>query len=131
MSSVVADPDLEVTPPTVKVLPPSKKECKGKDNKRKKTLVCVASNFYPDHVSITWQIDEEDVSKGVATDNAALWLPKEKYYKITSRLRVSAKEWFTPEKNFTCIVTFYNGKHYEYPSNSTFGVEGMFIWDLK
>uniref|UniRef100_A0A667YGC5 Ig-like domain-containing protein n=1 Tax=Myripristis murdjan TaxID=586833 RepID=A0A667YGC5_9TELE len=81
--------EYNVTAPTVKILPPSSKECKNK----KKTLVCVASGFYPDHVSVFWQIDEVTETNGVATDNNAV--RKNESYSITSRLRVSAKDWLT------------------------------------
>lgn len=101
----------------MKVLKPSPKECRNqKDDVKKKTIVCVASGFYPDHVSVFWQIDGENVTAGVATDEAAL--RKGDNYMITSRLRVSAKEWFTPTKTFTCTVSFYNGTDTElYPKS--------------
>ncbi|XP_053192292.1 M1-specific T cell receptor beta chain-like [Scomber japonicus] len=103
----VLEPDHPITKPTVKVLPPSLQECRNsKDSERKKTLVCVASGFYPDHVSVKWKIGETETTEGVATDNAAL--RKGKTYSITSRLRVSAEKWFNPDNKFTCIVTFYN-----------------------
>uniref|UniRef100_A0A8D0AG15 Ig-like domain-containing protein n=1 Tax=Sander lucioperca TaxID=283035 RepID=A0A8D0AG15_SANLU len=67
----VLEQDRAITEPTVKVLPPSKKECQ-KDGAGKKTIVCVARGFYPDHVSVYWQVNLENVTDGVATDNAAL-----------------------------------------------------------
>uniref|UniRef100_A0A8C8A3L8 Ig-like domain-containing protein n=1 Tax=Oryzias sinensis TaxID=183150 RepID=A0A8C8A3L8_9TELE len=74
--------DLKVTAPTrVKVLSPSEKECSS----GKKTLVCVASGFYPDHVSVSWMINGGAVSKGVATDSAAT--RQNRTYRITSRSR--------------------------------------------
>ncbi|XP_062296126.1 M1-specific T cell receptor beta chain-like [Scomber scombrus] len=115
------------TSPTVKVLPPSKKECRNqKDtNQRKKTLVCVASGFYPDHVSVEWKVGGEKITKGVATDNAAL--RNQTTYSITSRLRVPAEEWFNPNNEFTCIVKFYNGNHNEPFYGKIQGEKGMFI----
>uniref|UniRef100_A0A8D0A164 Ig-like domain-containing protein n=1 Tax=Sander lucioperca TaxID=283035 RepID=A0A8D0A164_SANLU len=93
----------------VKVLPPSTKECRNqKDGPRKKTIVCVASGFYPDHVSVKWKIDGIKATSGVATDNAAL--QEGGYYRITSRLKVSGEDWFTLYKNFTCIVEMSNKK---------------------
>ncbi|XP_029292786.1 immunoglobulin delta heavy chain-like [Cottoperca gobio] len=112
---------LNITPPTVQVLRPSSKEC-GNDDAPKKTIVCVASGFYPDHVSVSWQVDGEAVTTGVATDNAAL--REDDFYKITSRLRVSTKNWFNPETVFTCTVSFYNGTHTETYSDSLHGEEG-------
>uniref|UniRef100_A0A667YSW6 Ig-like domain-containing protein n=1 Tax=Myripristis murdjan TaxID=586833 RepID=A0A667YSW6_9TELE len=102
--------EYNVTAPTVKILPPSSKECKNK----KKTLVCVASGFYPDHVSVFWQIDEVTETNGVATDNNAV--RKNESYSITSRLRVSAKDWRS--RTFTCTVTFFNGTDYKQYSDS-------------
>ncbi|XP_038158650.1 M1-specific T cell receptor beta chain-like [Cyprinodon tularosa] len=101
------------TPPTVKIFPPSPNECRYKDKpdwKIRKTLVCVASGFYPDHVSVSWKLNDEDVTDEVATDPAAKWDKNKKYYNITSRLRVLAKYWFKPEIKFSCIVHFYNGE---------------------
>uniref|UniRef100_A0A8C3A5W2 Ig-like domain-containing protein n=1 Tax=Cyclopterus lumpus TaxID=8103 RepID=A0A8C3A5W2_CYCLU len=104
----VLEPGLEVTGPTVKVLRPSPKECQNqRDQKKKKTIVCVASGFYPDHVGVLWKVDGVEVTTGVATDTAALRVDKS--YRITSRLRVSAKDWFTDHKEFTCSVSFFNG----------------------
>ncbi|XP_029315981.1 immunoglobulin lambda-1 light chain-like [Cottoperca gobio] len=117
----VLEDGLTITPPTVQVLRPSSKEC-GNDDAPKKTIVCVASGFYPDHVSVSWQVDGEAVTTGVATDNAAL--REDDFYKITSRLRVSTKNWFNPETVFTCTVSFYNGTHTETYSDSLHGEEG-------
>lgn len=89
-------------------------------------MVCVASRFYPDHVSVFWQIDGVNVeTDGVATDNAALW--EGEHYSITSRLRVPLREWFTPGKKFTCTVSFFNGNETVHRSDWVEGVEGTFI----
>uniref|UniRef100_A0A3B4XBS7 Ig-like domain-containing protein n=1 Tax=Seriola lalandi dorsalis TaxID=1841481 RepID=A0A3B4XBS7_SERLL len=97
----VLDPNRKITPPTVKVFQPSSKECRNlKDEKeRKKTLLCVARDFYPDHVSIFWQVNAKNVTKGVATDPAARL--DDKTYFITSRLRVHAEVWTSPGTNFS------------------------------
>uniref|UniRef100_A0A3P8W9E9 Ig-like domain-containing protein n=1 Tax=Cynoglossus semilaevis TaxID=244447 RepID=A0A3P8W9E9_CYNSE len=112
-----------IRPPTVTVLPPSVKECQDrKDGRNKKTLVCVASEFYPDHVAVSWLLDGEDVTGGVVTDSAALW--RGEHYYITSRLRVPLTQWFTPGRNFTCLVSFFDGHQTVYRSNWVTGVEG-------
>nr|AAG46047.1 T cell receptor beta chain VDJC [Stegastes partitus] len=115
----VLETDRTVTPPTkVKIFPPSAKECRNKkDDIRKKTLVCVASGFYPDHVSVSWEKNGKVVPDseakdrqekyGVATDSAAKRVGE--FYRITSRLRVPAAHYNTPGNTFTCIVSFYNG----------------------
>ncbi|XP_044231942.1 M1-specific T cell receptor beta chain-like [Thunnus albacares] len=113
----VLENDRNVTAPTVKVLPPP---CNQRDKQRKKTLVCVATGFYPDHVSVFWQIDGVNVINGVATDNAALQEGNGNY-SITSRLRVSATVWYKPKSNFTCIVSFFNGTETKNYQNSIFG----------
>uniref|UniRef100_A0A8D0DF37 Ig-like domain-containing protein n=1 Tax=Sander lucioperca TaxID=283035 RepID=A0A8D0DF37_SANLU len=125
---VLAEQDRAITEPTVKVLPPSKKECQ-KDGAGKKTIVCVARGFYPDHVSVYWQVNLENVTDGVATDNAAL--REGEYYRITSRLRVSGKDWFTLNKRFTCIVNFFNGNATSSHEATVLGVKGLFFWNSE
>ncbi|KAG8013114.1 T-cell receptor beta-2 chain C region, partial [Nibea albiflora] len=122
----VLEKDSNIHAPDVKVFEPSKKECRNK----KKTLVCMASNFFPDHVSIFWKIDGENRTDGVATDNTALKQHKDDTirYTITSRLRVDAEDWFTPGKNFTCIVSFFkNETTTEEKSDSVVGVEENYL----
>uniref|UniRef100_A0A8C4ETA0 Ig-like domain-containing protein n=1 Tax=Dicentrarchus labrax TaxID=13489 RepID=A0A8C4ETA0_DICLA len=103
----VLEKDKEITEPTVEVLRPSPTECRNEQ--RNKTLVCVATGFYPDHVSISWQISGVGVTKGVATDEAAQWMPGKTFYQITSRLKVSEEDWYNPKNQFNCTVNFYNG----------------------
>ncbi|MBN3312657.1 TCB2 protein, partial [Atractosteus spatula] len=93
-----------ITRPTVKILRPSKKEIKDKG---RATLVCVITGFYPDHITVSWKVSGQDRTNGVKTGDTAI-KDKEGKYSITSRLRVSALEWFTPKKNFTCVTTFFN-----------------------
>ncbi|CAJ1074735.1 uncharacterized protein LOC117806530 [Xyrichtys novacula] len=109
----------DVTPPKVKVLPPSTKECGGKE-KKKKTIVCLISGFYPDHVKVYWTTTNSgNVTSGVSTDNVA---KKEgKFYRMSSRLRVSVDEWYNVENEFTCIVSFYDGKNWNVTSDSVLG----------
>ncbi|XP_064809244.1 M1-specific T cell receptor beta chain-like [Oncorhynchus masou masou] len=104
----VLDPNIKITEPTVKVLAPSAKECEDRNKKKKKTLVCVATRFYPDHVTVFWQVNNVNRTEGAGTDNRALW-DEDGLYSITSRLRVPANEWHKPENRFTCNVSFYNG----------------------
>uniref|UniRef100_A0A3Q2W0W5 Ig-like domain-containing protein n=1 Tax=Haplochromis burtoni TaxID=8153 RepID=A0A3Q2W0W5_HAPBU len=105
----VLAPNRTAEPPKVKVFKPSTKECQNeKDKKNKKTLLCVASGFYPDHVNVSWQIDGVDVKDGIATDHSAHW--NGTHYRITSRLRVLFSQWFKPGKNFTCTVDFFDGE---------------------
>lgn len=138
MSFVLAGSGRDVTPPQeVKILRPSKHECRNsKDKKRKKTLVCVASGFYPDHVKVDWYLNEKTVTDGVATDEAAREEKNDKdelVYKITSRLRVYAKQWENPDNVFKCTVKFFNGtgNQYIYTSGIIKGVQGNFFLELN
>uniref|UniRef100_A0A3B5QZQ9 Ig-like domain-containing protein n=1 Tax=Xiphophorus maculatus TaxID=8083 RepID=A0A3B5QZQ9_XIPMA len=86
---------------------------KEKIRERRKTLVCLASGFYPDHVSVFWQLNGQNVTDGVATDAAAKKNETTKMYSITSRLRLRAKTWFNPGNEFSCHITFFNGTNYK------------------
>lgn len=129
---VSAEADREPVKPNVIILPPSPLECRNeKDNERKKTLVCVATDFYPDHVSVFWEVDGDEVKDGVATDRFATRPQGKKFYKISSRLRVSAKDWFSDGKEFKCIVRFYNGSNYDNVTAEAYGVKRKFTGGLK
>lgn len=136
MFFVFTEPNLRITPPTVKVLPPSPDECYNQKydklknetlEQKNKTLVCVATGFYPDHVSVFWSVNEVNVTKGVATDTAALRVKD--HYSITSRLMVPWEDWFNSNTQFTCNVIFYNGTDYNSYHDSIRGDEGMFMWN--
>uniref|UniRef100_A0A8D3B4V2 Ig-like domain-containing protein n=1 Tax=Scophthalmus maximus TaxID=52904 RepID=A0A8D3B4V2_SCOMX len=108
----------------VKVLEPSAEECQSRgDKKNRKTLVCVASGFYPDVVSVSWRVDGREVAGGVATDTAAR--RQGRYYDLASSLRVPLTQWFTAGKNFSCTVSFYNGNETVDRSDWVRGIEGM------
>lgn len=113
-----------VKTPEVRVFKPSEKECTNQKDiyKRKKTLLCVASDFYPDHVRLWWQCNGKNVTDGVATDSVAKKTGQN--YMISSRLRLKAEDWETPENVFRCIVSFFNGTIYEEFTDDISGVEG-------
>nr|CAB39548.1 T-cell receptor beta chain [Gadus morhua] len=115
----VLEPGCIVSPPTVVVLPPSEKECRDRKEQLKKTLVCVASGFYPDHVGVSWTVNGQSVIKGVASDHPALRVDDK--YQITSRLRVEARKWYTGGNIFTCNVSYFNGNDTIYTSAEVYG----------
>uniref|UniRef100_A0A8D3B4R3 Ig-like domain-containing protein n=1 Tax=Scophthalmus maximus TaxID=52904 RepID=A0A8D3B4R3_SCOMX len=120
----VLESNRAITPPRVKVLEPSAEECQSRgDKKNRKTLVCVASGFYPDVVSVSWRVDGREVAGGVATDTAAR--RQGRYYDLASSLRVPLTQWFTAGKNFSCTVSFYNGNETVDRSDWVRGIEGM------
>ncbi|MEQ2260304.1 hypothetical protein XENORESO_012669, partial [Xenotaenia resolanae] len=108
----VLDPKIDVKSPNVEVFQPSEQECNDHNGKKKKTLVCVASDFYPDHVSVSWEHNNQKITDGVATDTAAK--RHGEYYKISSRLTVPIREWLNPENEFKCNVSFFNGSSTSY-----------------
>ncbi|KAJ8401113.1 hypothetical protein AAFF_G00386950 [Aldrovandia affinis] len=124
----VLDPKIKPTPPTVKVLPPSPLEQRGNRKRQKKdpkvTLVCVATDFYPDHISVSWQENGAEISNGVRTDDDALRAANKTYYSITSRLKVQPKKWFNPKNSFTCITSFYDGTGYVTVNDTINGAKG-------
>ena len=123
----LSPPEHGVKQPNVTVLRPSENECrKPVDNERQKTLVCVANGFYPDHVSVSWKVNGQIVTYGVATDEAAL-LGSDSY-QIASQLRVSAEDWYKPNRTFQCFVTFFDGTNYtNHSSNVINGDPGSFM----
>ncbi|XP_061700363.1 uncharacterized protein LOC133513516 [Syngnathoides biaculeatus] len=118
------EPGREPKPPEVTLLPPSPKECHNQKDKhrQKKTLVCAATGFFPDHAVLTWQVDGQDVRTGVAQDGDAL--PDGDFYKKSSRLRVEGDLWSTPGRAFTCTVSFFDGKNTTLHSKTVYGVLG-------
>lgn len=117
---LISENGIDVTEPTVKLLEPSKKECiNQKSDHKKKTLVCLATGFYPDHVDVSWEVNGAKVSDGVATDAAAQ--RDGDYYKISSRLRVRPQLWFDDRTEFKCIVGFFNGTETIYNSKTLMG----------
>uniref|UniRef100_A0A8C9REJ8 Ig-like domain-containing protein n=1 Tax=Scleropages formosus TaxID=113540 RepID=A0A8C9REJ8_SCLFO len=88
--------------PEVQILPPSSQEI---EDKKRVTLVCVATGFYPDHITITWYLNDRRDERSVQ-DETAVQAP-DKTYSITSRLRISVKEWQRSRNKFKCHVEFY------------------------
>lgn len=95
----------------------------------------MASGFYPDHVSVFWEVNGQKVTDGVATDGAARRPEGETFYKISSRLRVSADEWFRPDSVFTCNLNFFNGSSTALYSASLQGegtwLQSVLTFDLR
>ncbi|XP_034531368.1 uncharacterized protein LOC117806520 [Notolabrus celidotus] len=101
----VLDEDRNITEPKVTLFPPSKKECGGKTDQKKKTIVCVASEYYPDHIVFSWFLNDEEINGRMVINSSAV--KEDETYSISSRLRVTAEEWHSPENNFTCKVSFW------------------------
>jgi len=108
-----------ITLPKVKILPPSPREiCSKTETDSNLTLVCVATGFYPDHVSLTWKVNGEEREDSVSTDPTAHQDNTTLLYHISSRIKVSKKLWMDPRSHFTCTVRFYNGEDYVNVTNT-------------
>ncbi|NXK39957.1 TRBC2 protein, partial [Piprites chloris] len=98
----VIEKDKEIIPPSVAIFSPSKQEIQQKN---KATLVCLASGFYPDHLTLVWMVNDVKRIKGVGTDEFST--QNGSTYSLTSRLRIPAWEWFNPLNNFECVANFF------------------------
>ncbi|NXK80897.1 TRBC2 protein, partial [Amazona guildingii] len=92
----------EIIPPAVAIFSPSKAEIQQKS---KATLVCLASGFYPDHLDLVWKVNGATRAEGVGTDEFST--RNGSTYSLTSRLRISAQEWFNPSNSFECVANFF------------------------
>ncbi|MGH0128321.1 UNVERIFIED_CONTAM: hypothetical protein FKN15_038216 [Acipenser sinensis] len=102
---IKAKDEKDPVPPKLHILEPSKEEIV---QKKRVTLVCLATDFYPDHIEITWKINGKNREDGVKTDDYAIKDNNANNYSISSRLRLTPREWFNPKNTFTCAVKFYN-----------------------
>ncbi|NWW00818.1 TRBC2 protein, partial [Machaerirhynchus nigripectus] len=92
----------EIIPPAVAIFSPSKQEIQEKS---KATLVCLASGFYPDHLTLVWRVNGVKRTEGVGTDETST--QNGTTYSLTSRLRMPAWEWFNPMNRFECVARFF------------------------
>nr|ABU93657.1 T cell receptor beta [Gallus gallus] len=92
----------EIIEPDVVIFSPSKQEIQ---EKKKATLVCLASGFFPDHLHLVWKVNGVKRTEGVGTDEIST--SNGSTYSLTSRLRISAQEWFNPLNRFECIANFF------------------------
>nr|UYS90846.1 TRBV6.1 [Sphenodon punctatus] len=91
----------DISPPTVTIFDPSAQELQ---EKQKVTIVCLVTDFYPDHVNLTWSVDGDERTKGVKTKEPDLDEAAKKF-SLISRLRITRKEW-EKTKEIQCNVYF-------------------------
>ncbi|POI23827.1 hypothetical protein CIB84_012423, partial [Bambusicola thoracicus] len=113
----------EIIEPAVAIFSPSKQEIQ---EKRKATLVCLASGFYPDHLSLVWNVNGVKRTEGVGTDEIST--SNGSTYALTSRLRISAQEWFNPLNRFECIAKFFKNKKEQTIEKFIYGDTGCDIF---
>uniref|UniRef100_A0A8D2QRS0 Ig-like domain-containing protein n=1 Tax=Zosterops lateralis melanops TaxID=1220523 RepID=A0A8D2QRS0_ZOSLA len=95
----------EIIPPAVAIFSPSKQEIQQKS---KATLVCLASGFYPDHLTLRWRVNGVERTEGVGTDESST--KNGSTYSLTSRLRIPAWQWFDPANRFECVASFFQNE---------------------
>uniref|UniRef100_A0A670K1Z9 Ig-like domain-containing protein n=1 Tax=Podarcis muralis TaxID=64176 RepID=A0A670K1Z9_PODMU len=95
--------DQDVSPPQVTVFAPPKQEV---DEKEKATIVCLVTNFFPDHVALSWTVNNEKRTAGVKTEDP-VYDKTTKRYSMTSRLRITKEEWQNADNKFVCRVSFH------------------------
>uniref|UniRef100_A0A8C5TEN2 Ig-like domain-containing protein n=1 Tax=Malurus cyaneus samueli TaxID=2593467 RepID=A0A8C5TEN2_9PASS len=83
----------EIIPPTVAIFSPSKQELQEKS---KATLVCLASGFYPDHLTLGWMVNGVKRSEGVGTDESST--RNGSTFSLTSRLLCT-------HRRYVCLLT--------------------------
>uniref|UniRef100_A0A663M5M8 Ig-like domain-containing protein n=1 Tax=Athene cunicularia TaxID=194338 RepID=A0A663M5M8_ATHCN len=93
--------------------------------KSKATLVCLASGFYPDHMKLFWKVNGAERTEGVGTDEFST--QNEGTYSLTSRLRISAQEWFNPLNRFECVATFFKNGTLESINKFIYGDAVMLV----
>nr|pir T-cell receptor beta-2 chain C region (22+(1)) - axolotl [Ambystoma mexicanum] len=93
---------LSVTQPSVVLFDPSPQEIKEPG---KATLVCLATNPYPDHVTLRWSVNGKETTTGVKTDDSPT-RGSDRMYSLSSRLRLTKREWMNPHNTFRCSVYF-------------------------
>ncbi|XP_032303078.1 M1-specific T cell receptor beta chain-like [Coturnix japonica] len=113
----------EIIPPAVAIFSPSKQEIQQKN---KATLVCLASGFYPDNLNLVWKVNGVKRTEGVGTDETST--SNGSTYALTSRLRISAQEWFNPLNRFECIANFFKNKTLESIHKFIYGDTGCDIF---
>uniref|UniRef100_A0A672QMC2 Ig-like domain-containing protein n=1 Tax=Sinocyclocheilus grahami TaxID=75366 RepID=A0A672QMC2_SINGR len=87
--------------------------------------VCVASGFYPDHVSVSWKVNGVERQDSVSTDTSAQQNKTTLMYHISSRIKVNGTDWMDPKNSFACTVQFFNGDEYVNVTNTINGQKGL------
>nr|AIW06041.1 T cell receptor beta [Andrias davidianus] len=101
----VLEKDVPNREPNVVLFDPSPLEI---SQKKKATLVCLATNFYPGYVTLTWSVNGKNRTEGVKTDDDAKQDGGSRMYSLSSRLRLSMQEWFNARNSFQCTVHMYH-----------------------
>nr|ABU93647.1 T cell receptor beta [Gallus gallus] len=113
----------EIIEPDVVIFSPSKQEIQ---EKKKATLVCLASGFFPDHLNLVWKVNGVKRTEGVGTDEIST--SNGSTYSLTSRLRISAQEWFNPLNRFECIANFFKNGTQQLIQKIVYGDTGCDIF---
>ncbi|MEE6487012.1 hypothetical protein FKM82_014770 [Ascaphus truei] len=88
------------TLPKISIFPPNPSELKEHE---RVSIVCIASDFYPEHVRLRWKVDGEVREGGV---QSTPWKTTTGYYSTSSRLSLTKKEYYNSQKTFQCRAGF-------------------------
>ncbi|XP_048474198.1 M1-specific T cell receptor beta chain-like [Rhincodon typus] len=103
---IYARPEHDVKDPVTTIFGPSPGELK---DKKKATVVCLVTAFYPDNIKIHWVVDGTELlpnDSRVQTDRNSTLEDGNKSYSISSRFRLPAKDWAQSQK-VECKVDHY------------------------
>ncbi|PKU33561.1 t cell receptor beta [Limosa lapponica baueri] len=113
----------KIEAPALAIFSPSKQEIQQKS---KATLVCLASGFYPDHLNLFWKVNGAKRTEGVGTDEFST--QNGDTYSLTSRLRISAQEWFNPFNRFECVANFFKNGTLDSTHKFIYGDAVSYLW---
>ncbi|XP_048476659.1 immunoglobulin lambda-1 light chain-like [Rhincodon typus] len=92
--------------PNVMILKPSPAELR---ERRKATVVCLVTDFYPDNIQIHWYVDGEKQPENdpkIQSDPESIIQEDSKSYSVSSRIRFKEKQWVKLKK-VECRVNHY------------------------
>ncbi|KAG9471492.1 hypothetical protein GDO78_014536, partial [Eleutherodactylus coqui] len=96
----------KIQAPEVSIYGPNRNELKDHEFI---SLVCVASNFFPEHVKIRWFVNNEERVNlyepipQIKSDNSS--------YSTSKRLTLTRSEYFNVDSIFRCQAAFLNGEN--------------------
>uniref|UniRef100_A0A8D2Q384 Ig-like domain-containing protein n=1 Tax=Varanus komodoensis TaxID=61221 RepID=A0A8D2Q384_VARKO len=76
--------------------------------KKKATIVCLVTKFYPNDIKLKWYVNGKERTDGVQTED--MKYDDTNKYSFISRLRVPSEEWLKPATTYECKAWFKGEK---------------------